>query len=50
MIKNIKNYSEIFFQSFKNLEKKIDSQEKIIEQSLKLNSSLYKQIDDLKLN
>ena len=49
MIKNIKNYSEIFFKSFKNLEKKIDSQEKIIEQSLKLNSSLYKQIDDLKI-
>ncbi|MAM17282.1 MAG: hypothetical protein CMC10_08320 [Flavobacteriaceae bacterium] len=49
MIKNIKNYSELFFQSLKNLEKKIDSQEKIIEQSLKLNSSLYKQIDELKI-
>ena len=49
MIKNIKNYSEIFFQSFKNLEKKIDKQEKIIEQSLKLNSSLYTQIEELKI-
>lgn len=49
MINNIKSYFKIFFQSFKNLEKKIDSQEKIIEQSLKLNSSLYKQIDEMKI-
>lgn len=48
MIKNLKSYYQNVFQNFKNLENKINSQEKIIEQSLSLNSKLHIQIHELK--
>lgn len=49
MFKDLKNYSKTLLSNFDKLEEKIKTQDKIIENSLKLNSGLFKQVEDMNL-
>ena len=49
MFKDLKNYSKTLLSNFDKLEEKIKTQDKIIENSLKLNAGLFKQVEDMNL-